>query len=88
MRFVKVVLVEQRLLFDKGTAGSRSTSQIFPTSLVWMGYPADYAETAYDDRLMRPSKKRVWFGRTVVPVNPGDQIDVGPIASYQASNPD
>ncbi|MEO9498928.1 MAG: sulfatase-like hydrolase/transferase [Parasphingorhabdus sp.] len=78
----------RRPLFAAMTDGPRSASQIFPTSIVWMGYSADYAEKTYDHRLMQPSKRQVWFGRTVVPVNPGDQIDVGTIASYQASNPD
>lgn len=78
----------RRPLFAAMTSGPRSASQIFPTSLVWMGYRAEYAERTYDHRLMRPSKRQIWFGRTVVPVNPGDQIDLGTIASYQASNPD
>lgn len=78
----------RRPLFAAMTDGPRSASQIFPTSLVWMGYPAEYAEKTYDHRLMQPTKRQVWFGRTVVPVNSGDQIDVGTIASYQASNPD
>jgi glucan phosphoethanolaminetransferase (alkaline phosphatase superfamily) len=58
------------------TASGHSTSQIFPTSLQWMGYPAEYANRQYDNDLSSPTARYVWFGRNVVPVNNGDRIEI------------
>lgn len=59
--------------------GTRSASQIFPTTLKWMGFPADYADASYDRDLSKPSKRPIWFGRTVVPVDFADKIEIYPI---------
>jgi glucan phosphoethanolaminetransferase (alkaline phosphatase superfamily) len=58
------------------TALGHSTSQIFPTSLQWMGYPAEYANRQYDNDLRSPTARYIWFGRNVVPVNSGDRIEI------------
>ena len=56
--------------------GGHSASQIFPTTLAWMGYdPAIVTET-YDNILQQPTKNFVWFGRAVIPLRPGDRIEV------------
>ncbi len=65
--------------FSKAVTGPRSASQIFPTTMKWMGYPSDYAQSNYDNILFRPSKRLIWFGRNVVPVDSGDRIDISPI---------
>lgn len=59
-----------------GSVGTHSHSQIFPTTLQWMGYPKSYAEDRYDRDLQSSSAKFVWFGRNVLPVNRGDRIEV------------
>ncbi|GAB5487691.1 MAG: hypothetical protein Pars2KO_12610 [Parasphingorhabdus sp.] len=61
------------------TDGPRSASQIFPTTLNWMGFPGRYAQTRYDQDLFNPSKRLIWFGRTVVPLDASDKIEVYPI---------
>ncbi len=53
-----------------------SVSQIFPTTLQWMGYPADYTTKHYDNDLHSPTARYVWFGRNVVPGNEGDRIEI------------
>lgn len=63
----------------KKIVGTRSASQILPTTLKWMGFSTDYAISNYDHDLSTPSKRLIWFGRTVVPVDSGDKIDVFPI---------
>jgi Sulfatase len=55
--------------------GQRSHSQIFPTSLVLMGYPETHAET-YDANLTQPSKRTLWFGRNVTPLETGAPIQL------------
>ncbi len=53
-----------------------SASQIFPSTLAWMGYDLSTVTKAYDNSLARPTKKFVWFGRAVIPLRSGDRIDV------------
>lgn len=53
-----------------------SASQLFPASLIWMGYYSGAVEEQYDRDLDAPSARYVWFDRVVVPVNPGDAVEV------------
>lgn len=55
---------------------NNSASQIFPTTLRWMGYSSDYAARHYDSLLPAPSKRRIWFGRHVIPVTRDAKIEV------------
>lgn len=55
---------------------NHSLSQIFPSTLQWMGYPAAYAQDKYDNDLRSPTARYVWFGRNVVPVNQDDRIEI------------
>ena len=57
-------------------ASGHAASQIFPASLIWMGYDAGAVRQAYDNDLTQATARRVWFGRKVVPLGPGDTIDV------------
>jgi hypothetical protein len=54
--------------------GKRSHSQIFPTSLSLMGYSNAEAER-YDTDLLQPSKRIIWFGRNVIPLETGEKIE-------------
>ncbi|WP_432769668.1 MAG: LTA synthase family protein [Sphingopyxis sp.] len=53
-----------------------SASQIFPATLIWMGYDPRGVAARYDDDLTKPTARYVWFGRTVIPIAPGDAISV------------
>ncbi|WP_417612006.1 sulfatase-like hydrolase/transferase [Parasphingorhabdus sp.] len=53
-----------------------SASQIFPSTLTWMGYDRSQATEKYDNTLKRQTKKFIWFGRGVTPLRPGDRIAV------------
>lgn len=53
-----------------------STSQIFPATLIWMGYDPAAVEARYDRDLARPTARYVWFGRTVIPTGRDSLIDV------------
>jgi hypothetical protein len=55
--------------------GQRSHSQIFPTSLLLMGYSKARAET-FDADLTQPSKRTLWFGRNVTPLATGATIQL------------
>lgn len=54
----------------------RSLSQVFPSTLAWMGYDAATVEARYDNDLARPPLGYVRFGRGVVPLRKGDDIEV------------
>lgn len=62
--------------YRTGDTAGRSASQIFPSTLAWMGYDRSAATAAYDNTLARPTRKFVWFGRAVIPLRPGDRIQV------------
>lgn len=62
--------------FPASTASNRSASQIFPSTLAWMGYDPQSAAQKYDNILAEPSNKYVWFGRAVTPLNDGDKVEV------------
>ncbi len=53
-----------------------STSQIFPATLIWMGYDPAAVEARYDRDLVQPTARYVWFGRTVIPTGRDSLIDV------------
>ena len=60
-----------------GSPGTGHTaSQIFPATLIWMGYDPKAVQQAYDNDLTQASARRVWFGRRIVPLNPGDTVEV------------
>ena len=53
-----------------------SASQIFPATLIWMGYDRAAVEARYDRDLTRPTARFVWFGRTVIPTGSDGAVDV------------
>jgi hypothetical protein len=56
--------------------GGRSTSQIFPATLGWMGYDRAAATARYDRDLDAPTARYVWFGRSVIPMGGNREINV------------
>ena len=62
--------------FPQKSESGYSASQIFPSTLAWMGYDESMAIDAYDNTLKQPTKKFVWFGRAVIPLRVGDKIAV------------
>jgi hypothetical protein len=66
-------------------AGGRSASQIFPTTLQWMGYDPAAAQARYDRDLRHPTARYVWLGRGALPLGPGDTIGVTGGADFPGS---
>lgn len=62
--------------FPQQLQSGYSASQIFPSTLAWMGYDESMATATYDNTLKQPTKKFVWFGRAVIPLRTGDKIAV------------
>ncbi len=53
--------------FTQSTEGTKSHSQIFPTTLVLMGYNQEYATSSYDNPLPQPTKKIIRLGKRIFP---------------------
>ena len=64
----------QKTAADVGVVHSHS--QIFPTSLVLMGYGERYAELVYDALLPLGSKRLLRFGKKMYPRSEGDRIQL------------
>ncbi|MGB5483288.1 sulfatase-like hydrolase/transferase [Parasphingorhabdus sp.] len=62
--------------FPAQNKSGHSASQIFPSTLAWMGYHKATVTKTYDNTLEQPTKKFVWFGRAVIPLRAGDRIEV------------
>lgn len=56
----------------------RSASQIFPATLIWMGFERTAVEQSYDFDLNRSSARPLRFGRAIIPVAPDAAVDVRP----------
>ncbi len=56
--------------------GPRAASQIFPSTLIWMGFGKDAVTSRYDNELDIAPLRYVRFGRNVFPISQGAQIDV------------
>jgi hypothetical protein len=66
-------------LAERYAAAPRSghaASQIFPATLVWMGYDPAQVQRRYDHDLTRPTARYVRFDRDVVPLRAGDRIGI------------
>jgi hypothetical protein len=53
-----------------------AASQIFPATLIWMGYDPGAVQTRYDNDLAAPTARYIQFDRDVVPLSPGDAIGI------------
>ncbi|ANU06492.1 sulfatase-like hydrolase/transferase [Paraurantiacibacter namhicola] len=67
---------ERSAVYDDSPREGHSLSQLFPETLVWMGYDRTAAEAAYDNGLTRGPRRYVRFGRGVVPLGAGDRVEV------------
>jgi len=70
--------------YARAPASGHAASQIFPATLIWMGYDAKAVQQAYDNDLTQATARRVWFGRKVVPLYPGDVSDVRKTPAFEA----
>jgi len=59
-----------------------SASQILPATLGWMGYDSAAVAARYDNDLTRPTARYVWFGRAVIPIATGGEVDVHAGSSF------
>lgn len=62
--------------YEGAPARGHSASQIFPATLIWMGYPSAEVEALYDHDLNAPAARYIWFGRKVIPLHARDRIEV------------
>jgi hypothetical protein len=73
-----VAFLPERLAarFENPSPRRHSLSQVFPTTLEWMGYDAAAVQARYDADLTAPPAAWVRFGRGVLPLRTGDRIEV------------
>jgi hypothetical protein len=64
--------------YRSGQNERRMASQIFAATLIWMGFDRRSVEARYDFDLSQKSARPVRFGRAVIPVAEGAQVDVQP----------
>lgn len=62
--------------FTNPSPHRHSLSQVFPTTLEWMGYEAAAVQARYDHDLTAPPAAWVRFGRGVVPLQRADRVEV------------
>lgn len=62
--------------YDGAPRSGHAASQIFPATLIWMGYDRDKVQRQYDNDLNGLPARYVRFDRKVVPLRFGDPIDL------------
>ena len=62
--------------YEGGDHFVRSASQIFPATLIWMGYDSDAVQQKYDRDLNLPTARYVRFERNVIPLSSNDEIGI------------
>jgi hypothetical protein len=67
---------EQNQQLLRAKAVTRSASQIFPTTLEWMGYDKEEVAREFDNTLESAPKEFIWFGKAVVPSVNGGTVDL------------
>jgi hypothetical protein len=67
---------DQSARYAKAPRTGHSASQIFPATLIWMGYDPAAVAARYDRDLDQPTARFVWFGRTVIPTGAETAVDV------------
>jgi hypothetical protein len=63
-----------------------AASQIFPATLIWMGYDSDTVQRRYDNDLTRAPARYVRFDRDVVPLRSGDPVGVAVARTFPAAS--
>jgi hypothetical protein len=64
-----------------------SASQIFPATLIWMGYDPVAVAARYDHDLTRRTARFVWFGRSVIPMGADSKVDFTAGAIFPGTAP-
>ena len=62
--------------YTQAPRAGHTASQIFPATLIWMGYDAATVQQLYDNDLAAPTARYVQFDRNVVPLKSGDPIGI------------
>ncbi|MXP42226.1 sulfatase-like hydrolase/transferase [Altererythrobacter soli] len=65
-----------RAAYAQAPRAGHSASQIFPATLIWMGYDPAAVQRRYDNDLGAPTARYVQFDRNVVPLSPGEAIGI------------
>jgi hypothetical protein len=63
-----------------------SATQIFPATLIWMGYDPQAVQRQYDNDLTRAPARYVRFDRNVVPLRSGDPVGLAIARTFPAGN--
>ena len=84
-----IAFLPERLAAAYATApgAGHSASQIFPATLIWMGYDPDAVQRRYDNDLARAPAGYVRFDRDVVPLRAGDPVGVTVSARFPGAAP-
>jgi hypothetical protein len=62
--------------YTEAPRAGHAASQMFPATLIWMGYDPAAVQRRYDNDLTRPTARYVRFDRNVVPLRSGEPIGV------------
>jgi hypothetical protein len=83
-----LAFLPERLAEAYGSAprSGHSASQIFPATLIWMGYDPASVQRRYDNDLSRAPAGYVRFERNVVPLRSGDPVGVAVGQTFPARN--
>jgi hypothetical protein len=65
-----------RAPYAQAPRAGHAASQIFPATLIWMGYDPAEVQRRYDNDLGAPTARYVQFDRNVVPLSSGDAIGI------------
>lgn len=65
---------------------AHSASQVFPATLIWMGYDPAAVQRQYDTDLTRAPARYVRFDRNVVPLHSGDPVGVAVADIFPGKN--
>lgn len=74
-----------RAQYAQAPRAGHATSQIFPATLIWMGYDPAAVQRRYDNDLGASTARYVQFDRDVVPLSPGDAIGIRVDAPFPAA---
>ena len=72
--------------YPAAARGGHSASQIFPATLIWMGYDPASVQRQYDNDLTGDPARYVRFDRNVVPLRSGDPVGVTVTRTFPAEN--
>jgi len=77
-------------LADQAQAGNSahsSASQVFPSTLIWMGYDEEAVIARYDNPLGQGTARSVTFGRKIIPTVAGEAIELRTWNGFPGTKP-